>query len=88
MAQLKAKRSNLGVWNNDFDYKGAHGKVLTPPRFPSSLSPAGSFVPRLNYWVTSFGKIHRRLFVYERGRGNPSNLMAAIAEFATVVTKR
>ena len=57
---------------NDFDYKGAHGKVLTPtPRFPSSFSPAGSFVPRLNYWVTSFGKIHRPgCSFYERGRGS------------------
>ena len=72
MAQLKAKRSNLGVWNSDFDYKGTHGKVLTPtPRFPPSFSPAGSFVPRLNYWVTSFGKIHRPgCSFYERGRGS------------------
>ncbi|MFL2937634.1 MAG: hypothetical protein ACJZ7A_00855 [Opitutales bacterium] len=72
LAQLKAKRMSLGVWANDYNYSQQVGKVLTPsPQFPNLLHGGkGGFVPRLNYWVTSFGKIHRPgCSFYERGRG-------------------
>jgi len=72
LAQLKAKRMNLGVWANDYNYAQQVGKVLTPsPQFPNLLHGGkGGFVPRLNFWVSSFGKIHRpECSFYERGRG-------------------
>jgi hypothetical protein len=72
LAELKAKRMSLGVWANDYNYARQVGKVLAPkPQFPNLLQGGqGGFVPRLSYWVTSFGKIHRPgCSFYERGRG-------------------
>ncbi len=71
LAQLKAKRSNSGVWANHFNYSQVIDPLARPtPNLPGVLNRRDTFVPGLSYWVTSFGKIHRPgCTFYERGRG-------------------
>ena len=71
LAQLKAKRSNSGVWANNFNYSQVIDPLARPtPNLPGMLNRRDTFVPGLSYWVTSFGKIHRPgCTFYERGRG-------------------
>ena len=71
LAQLKAKRSNSGVWANHFNYSQVIDPLARPtPNLPGALNRRETFVPGLSYWVTSFGKIHRPgCTFYERGRG-------------------
>ena len=72
LSQLKAKRLNLGIWNNNFNYQQIQSSTVLPsPRLPGMINTSGSFVPSLSFWVTSFGKIHRPgCSFYQRGRGN------------------
>jgi len=71
LAQLKAKRSNAGVWANNFNYSQIVDPLVRPsPNLPGLLNRRDTFAPGLSYWVTSFGKIHRPgCSFYERGRG-------------------
>jgi endonuclease YncB( thermonuclease family) len=72
IAQLKAKRLNLGIWANNFNYKQIKSPSSLPtPRLPGMYNSQRSFVPSLSFWVTTFGKIHRPgCSFYQRGRGN------------------
>ena len=72
IAQLKAKRLNLGIWANNFNYKQIQSPSSLPtPRLPGMYNSQRSFVPSLSFWVTTFGKIHRPgCSFYQRGRGN------------------
>jgi hypothetical protein len=78
IAQLKAKRSNLGVWGNNFNYQQVAQPFARPnPQLPNALNGGSGFVPSISFWVTSLGKIHRPgCSFYQRGKGiltrNPS----------------
>ena len=69
IAQLKAKRLNLGIWANNFNYKQIKSPSSLPtPRLPGMYNSQRSFVPSLSFWVTTFGKIHRPgCSFYQRG---------------------
>ena len=71
LAQLKAKRGNLGVWQSGFNYNADPIKLQTPqPSLPGAFMRKNQLLPQISYWVTSFGKIHRPgCSFYERGRG-------------------
>ena len=71
LSQMKAKRMNLGIWSKDFIYDKEIGSVLAPiPKFPNMLRNNTGFTPKLSFWVTSLGRIHRPgCPFYERGRG-------------------
>ena len=70
IAQLKAKRMNLGIWANNFNY-GRNDPFARPnPQLPNMVGNRDTFVPSLSYWVTSLGRIHRPgCSFYERGNG-------------------
>ena len=72
LSQLKAKRLNLGIWANNFNYKQIQSPSSLPtPRLPGMINNQRNFVPSLTFWVTTFGKIHRpNCSFYQRGRGN------------------
>ena len=76
MAQLRAKRKNLGVWADDFNYFSERLNNHTPfnsPVIPKEIKKQLS-LPTMRYWVTGFGKIHRPgCSFYERGRGELSS---------------
>jgi hypothetical protein len=76
MAQLRAKRKNLGVWADDFNYFSERLNNHTPfksPVIPQEIKKQLS-LPTMRYWVTGFGKIHRpECSFYERGRGELSS---------------
>lgn len=71
LSQLKAKRLNLGVWSNNFNYQQVQSSTSLPTaKLPDLFNKSSNYVPTLNYWVTSFGRIHRPgCSFYERGRG-------------------
>ena len=71
LAQLKAKRANLGIWKTGFNYKSDPVSLQTPqPSLPGAYMRRNQLLPQISYWVTSFGKIHRPgCSFYERGRG-------------------
>jgi len=71
LAQLKAKRGNLGIWQSGFIYNAGPIKLQTPqPSRPGVFMRKNQLLPQISYWVTSFGKIHRPgCSFYERGRG-------------------
>ena len=71
LAQLKAKRGNLGIWQSGFNYNADPIKLQTPqPSLPGAFMRKNQLLPQISYWVTSFGKIHRPgCSFYERGRG-------------------
>jgi len=71
LAQLKAKRGNLGVWGTGYNYNNESALLQTPrPSLPSTYLRKNQLLPQISYWVTSFGKIHRPgCSFYERGRG-------------------
>lgn len=71
VAQLKAKRMNIGIWANNFNYSKIDDPLARPnPQLPNMLKDRNTFVPRLSYWVSSLGKIHRPgCSFYERGNG-------------------
>ena len=72
ISQLKAKRLNLGIWANNFNYQQIQSPSSLPtPRLPGMINSQRSYIPSLTFWVTSFGKIHRPgCSFYQRGRGN------------------
>ena len=71
LSQLKAKRLNLGIWANNFNYQ----QIQSPRSLPKAglseiMNNRNTFVPSLSFWVTTFGKIHRPgCSFYQRGRG-------------------
>jgi len=71
LAQLKAKRGNLGIWQSGFNYNADPIKLHPPqPSLPGAFMRKNQLLPQISYWVTSFGKIHRPgCSFYERGRG-------------------
>lgn len=71
LAQLKAKRGNLGIWQLGFNYNADPLKLQTPqPSLPGAFMRKNQMLPQISFWVTSFGKIHRPgCSFYERGRG-------------------
>ena len=71
LAQLKAKRGNLGIWQSGFNYNADPIKLQTPqPSLSGAFMRKNQLLPQISYWVTSFGKIHRPgCSFYERGRG-------------------
>ena len=72
LAQIRAKRSDEGIWANGFNYDKTNTHNIKPvlPRIIGN-SPIFS---GLKYWVTSFGKIHRpNCSFYQRGRGELTN---------------
>lgn len=71
LAQLKAKRSNLGIWANNFNYKQIQNPSSLPsPALPGMMNKMKGYIPSLSFWETSFGKIHRPgCSFYQRGRG-------------------
>jgi hypothetical protein len=74
LAQLKAKRANLGIWSTGFSYNSNQTFLQKPkPNLPNAYLRNNQILPQISYWVTSFGKIHRpECTFYERGRGNLS----------------
>jgi hypothetical protein len=73
ISQLKAKRNKLGIWNYGdlFQQNLSQGEIPHP--LLRNMVEQSPFNPGLNYWVTSFGKIHRPgCSFYERGRGQLS----------------
>ena len=73
IAQMKAKRQELGVWQHVENYKVNNpNNNLTTPLLKRMIGQ-NPFSTSINYWVTSFGKIHRpECTFYERGRGKLS----------------
>ncbi|MEK9772564.1 MAG: thermonuclease family protein [Opitutae bacterium] len=73
IAQLKAKRRELGIWKYGNSYQVLpHDKDIPTPLLRSMIEQ-NPFSSSLNYWVTTFGKIHRPgCSFYERGRGSLS----------------
>ena len=71
LAQLKAKRGNLGIWKVGFDYSNQNALLTVPkPNLPDAYMRRNQLLPQISYWVTSFGKIHRPgCSFYQRGRG-------------------
>jgi len=70
IAQLKAKRMNLGIWANNFNYGKIDPFARPNPQLPNMVGNRKPFVPSLSYWVTSLGRIHRPgCSFYERGKG-------------------
>ena len=68
LAQMRAKRSRLGVWGSGFDY-GKKNQNSIEPVLPAIMGSSPIF-SGLKYWVTTFGKIHRpHCSFYQRGRG-------------------
>ena len=71
LAQLRAKRGNLGIWESGYNYGADPLKLQTPqPNLPDAYMRKNQLMPQVSFWVTSFGKIHRPgCSFYERGRG-------------------
>ena len=70
ISQLKAKRKQLGIWNSGTEYQSVeNANNLSPPLLRSMIGQ-NPFTSGMNYWVTTFGKIHQPdCTFYERGRG-------------------
>ncbi len=73
IAQLKAKRKALGIWKYGDLFQQKSSQFDVPHPLLKTVVEQNPFSPGLNYWVTSFGKIHRpECSFYERGRGELS----------------
>lgn len=73
ISQIKAKRKNLGVWKHQNTYKQQDLKPSIPAPILRSMIGQNPFSASIQYWVTSFGKIHRpECTFYQRGRGELS----------------
>lgn len=73
ISQIKAKRKNIGVWSygNEYNQLQYKQKKLTP--LLKSMIGQNPLSVSIEYWVTTFGKIHRpSCTFYERGRGQLS----------------
>ena len=73
IAQLKAKRRELGLWKYGRSYGNAPKDKEIPIPLLRSMIGRNPFSSSINYWVTTFGKVHRpSCSFYERGRGELS----------------
>jgi hypothetical protein len=73
ISQLKAKRNKLGIWNYGDFFQSNLTQHEHPLPLLRNMVEQSPFNPGLNFWVTSFGKIHRPgCSFYERGRGELS----------------
>jgi len=73
ISQLKAKRKQLGIWKGGAEYQSAGNANNLPAPLLRSMIGQNPFTSSINYWVTTFGKIHRpNCTFYERGRGELS----------------
>ena len=73
ISQLKAKRKQLGIWKGGAEYQSAGNVNNLPAPLLRSMIGQNPFTSSINYWVTTFGKIHRpNCTFYERGRGELS----------------
>ncbi len=73
IAQMKAKRQELGIWQNDGNFRALNQSSKLPTPLLKRMIGQNPFSSSINYWVTSFGKIHRpNCSFYERGRGTLS----------------
>jgi hypothetical protein len=73
ISQIKAKRKNLGVWKHENSYNQHEIQPSVPVPMLRSMIGQNPFSASIQYWVTSFGKVHRpECTFYERGRGELS----------------
>jgi hypothetical protein len=73
IAQMKAKRSELGIWKYGEFHNSSQINNQLPTPLLRTMAKQNPFSPGVNYWVTSFGKIHKpTCSFYERGRGKLS----------------
>ena len=73
IAQLKAKRQGVGIWESGGIYYGKEPQMEVPSPILRSMIQQSPFTSSINFWVTSFGKIHRPgCSFYERGKGELS----------------
>jgi hypothetical protein len=73
ISQIKAKRQNLGVWKNGLPTEGQVKENSIPTPVLKSMIGQNPFATGIQFWVTSFNKIHRPgCSFYERGRGEYS----------------
>ena len=73
ISQIKAKRKNLGVWQHENAYKQQEVQPNIPTPMLRSIIGQNPFSASIQYWVTTFGKVHRpECTFYERGRGELS----------------
>jgi hypothetical protein len=73
ISQIKAKRKNIGIWSygNEYNQLQYNPKKLMPAL--KSMIGQNPLSASIQYWVTTFGKIHRSTCTfYERGRGQLS----------------
>ena len=70
ISQIKAKRESLGIWRYGDLFKSPTINQIVPAPMLRSMIGQNPFSPSIEYWVTSFGKIHRPgCSFYQRGRG-------------------
>ena len=73
ISQIKAKRQNLGVWKHGLPTEDQAQKNSIPTPVLKSMIGQNPFAGGIQFWVTSFNKIHRPgCSFYERGRGEYS----------------
>ena len=73
ISQIKAKRQNLGVWKHGPPTEGQAQDNSIPTPVLKSMIGQNPFASGIQFWVTSFNKIHRPgCSFYERGRGEYS----------------
>jgi hypothetical protein len=73
ISQIKAKRKNLGVWKHENAYNQQELQPSIPVPMLRSMIGQNPFSASIQYWVTTFGKVHRpECTFYERGRGEHS----------------
>jgi hypothetical protein len=73
ISQIKAKRQNLGVWKHGLPTEGQAQDNSIPTPVLKSMIGQNPFSGGIQFWVTSFNKIHRPgCSFYERGRGEYS----------------
>ena len=73
ISQIKAKRKNLGVWKHENAYNQQDIQPGIPVPILRSMIGQNPFSASIQYWVTTFGKVHRpECTFYERGRGELS----------------
>ena len=70
IAQLKAKRQGLGVWKHGETFPAISSGQSIPTPLLRSMIGQNPYSSSINYWVSSFDKIHRPdCSFYGKGRG-------------------
>ena len=73
ISEAKAKRQEIGIWKYGENFQDLPFDKKLPAPFLRSIIEQNPFSSSINYWVTSFGKIHRpSCSFYQRGRGKLS----------------